>query len=108
MGVLVRIDMGDCDTGLLQSQDLCHRFPLDVGGLNSAKVQVANKFAESCAKCWLAGTLVGGIEQSGNSGRMCNRAAIHQDDVTADAKQFLLQGNFNRFVETGPRGHQGC
>ena len=99
MGVLVRIDMRDGDTGLLQPLNLRHGFPLDVGAVNPAKIQVANEFAERCAKSWFVDRLSGGIEQSGNGCWICDRGSIHQDDVTTDAEGFLLLGNLNGFVE---------
>ena len=46
MRVLVRVDMGDSDTGLLQSQDLRDGFLLDMGSIDSTKIQVAYKLAQ--------------------------------------------------------------
>ena len=108
MGVLVRIHMRYGDTGLLQPLNLRNGFPFDVGAVNPAKIQVANKLPECCAKPWLGAATDGGIEQRGNGRRIRDRGSIHQDNMTADAESFLLPGNFNRFVKTSGCSHQRC
>ena len=103
MRVLVGVSVGESEAGALELLDLRERFALDLvlpdGAAENTEREVAQRVAEFAAIR---------SQQRGDSGRIGDRRAINENDVTADAEGGACQGDGDSVVERGSGSHQCC
>lgn len=106
VSVLVRVDVGDGQAGLLQADDLGDGFPLDMRALNAAEGEIADETGERGSKNGVACRGLFAIEQGSDGCRVGNGRAIEQYNVAAHAERWMLFGRSYSFGEAGSGRHQ--
>jgi hypothetical protein len=99
--VLVRIDVGDVQTGALQAADLGGSFRDDFRGADAESEEVADEGSQ----CWPEGLAVGA--EGWDLGRREGRGSIDKKDVAADFEAWIGSDGGDGVVEEGTCGHKG-
>ncbi len=86
VGVLMRIEVSDCDSRRLQLADLSSRFAFDLVRRQAAKEGERGKLGDPFAKARRSRSPTSGIEQTVCRCLPHQRRSIDQNDVTANTK----------------------
>ena len=100
VGVLVRIDMGDTEAGVLEAADLGSGFGGDFRCANAEGEEVADEGG----KGWPERRAVGA--EGGDLFRRESGGSVDEEDVAADFELWIGVGDGDGVVKEGPGGHE--
>ena len=99
--MLVGVDVGDADAGVLQAADLGGGFGFDFGGSDAESEEIARECDEAGAERMAVGA------EGGDLFWRKRRGSVDEEDVAADFQFRIGMGDGDGVVEEGSRGHEG-